>query len=218
MPQTRSPPSSDHPDCRSARADHAPGRRRIAREDRHGWNMEDRQGGNGWWYAGLACLWLVAAAGCSSCGPGGCGPSVCVECSCYCRRLDDLHTAWVARCCADHALGNHGGASADYRAGFTQAYVDIALGKTGAPPPIPPRRYWSVCFRSPWGGRRAEEWYAGYQDGVAAARAWCGGTCDRIPSSGAAYSLGPGRDHAAWSSPGGVSPCGGWSAVPAAGY
>jgi hypothetical protein len=181
--------------------------------------MEDRQEVNERWYVGLTCLGLLIIAGCSSGGPGGCGPCVCVECGCYCRRLDDLHTACVARHCAWHALGSCGGATADYRDGFTQAYVDIALGKTGSPPPIPPQRYWSVCFRSPWGGRRAEEWYAGYQDGVASARNWCGGTCNRVPSSGAVYSLGPGRDHAAGSaasgmSPCGVNPCGGWGAAP----
>lgn len=150
----------------------------------------------------LACL----AAGCSTCGPEGCRPLVCVETCCYCRRIDDLHTALVARRCACVALDGCGYTSCDYRDGFTQAYIDIAHGKTGALPPVPPQRYWSVCFRSPCGDSRAADWYAGYRNGVESARAWCGQTCHRIPSSGTPYYNGPPRSHDDFQ--GGDSACG----------
>jgi hypothetical protein len=133
-----------------------------------------------------------AGCGAGGCGAGGCGPIVCCESHCYCRRLDDCHTEMVARRCACELLT--GRECRDYRLGFTQAFVDVALGRTGQAPPVPPERYWSVCFRSACGQDRVADWYAGYREGAEIALARCGGTCQTIPSSGAAYQAGTLRD------------------------
>lgn len=140
--------------------------------------------------AGLILIALVS--GCTSCGSYGrgscgaaCGPCLCPECCCYNRKLDDWHTCLTARKCAALSLSGH--ECRDYRLGYTQAFVDVALGKTGAVPPVPPQRYWSVCFRSQCGHDRAADWYAGYRDGAAVAESQCGTTCRTIASPGGGW-------------------------------
>jgi hypothetical protein len=149
---------------------------------------------------GLVLLFAASAGGCAtgdrSCG--ACGPLVCVECCKYCRCCDELHTDLAARRCAWEALRSREAASCDYRHGFVRAYVDLAHGATGALPPVPPERYWSVCFRTCDGHARAREWYAGYADGVASARGGLGAPCETVPSSGTYYRPpGYGGGHAA---------------------
>ena len=140
----------------------------------------------------LGLTLILVTAGCHSCGSRGfpsCGPTVCVEHHCYCRKLDDLHTGLAARKCALLALS--GDECCDYRRGFTQAFVDVAHGKTGTAPPVPPQRYWSVCFRSSCGQGRASDWYSGYRDGAAIAAGQCGEVCRTVPNSGTGYHYGP---------------------------
>jgi len=150
---------------------------------------------------GLASLILaVVSAGCCS-GPC-CGPLVCVESPCYLRRIDQWHTDCTARRCAWQAIPNDLSVTGDYRNGFTQAFRDVARGADGTLPPIPPERYWDVCFRSGAGHARAQDWFAGYRDGAEAARAWCGETCRTIASSGTGYHFGPVRSSD-------IAPCGG---------
>ena len=165
----------------------------------------------------LGLILISVTAGCqwgTPCGGSSCGPVVCVEHHCYCRKLDDLHTGMSARLCALQAFPGREGC--DYRRGFTQAYVDVALGRTGTAPPVPPERYWDVCFRSGCGQGRAADWYAGYRDGAAHAQQRCGTTCRTVPSSGTGYHHGPVRAHGPahdgmWSAGGleaePVSPC-----------
>lgn len=59
--------------------------------------------------------------------------------------------------------------NAHYRAGFTQAYIDVANGGNGELPPVPPPRYWNAHFRSAKGQWRAERWFDGYRAGAAMA-------------------------------------------------
>lgn len=54
----------------------------------------------------------------------------------------------------------------DYRRGFEQAYVDVALGSPGTMPVVPPPMYWTAGMRSPEGHARAQDWFQGYCDGV----------------------------------------------------
>lgn len=143
------------------------------------------------------------AGRCASCAPS-CGPSVCVEHCCYWRKLDDCHTTLVAQRCACQALT--GRECRDYRLGFRQAFVDVALGRTGETPPVPPQRYWSVCFRSDCGHSRSADWYAGYRDGASRALENCQEVCRTIPSSGTGYHQGPTRGVGA--DPGMGSGCG----------
>jgi hypothetical protein len=157
---------------------------------------------------GLLLLLLATAGCCSTCGDpcGSCGPWVCVESCKYCRCLDDLHTGTAARRCALEALHCRDDVSCDYAHGFVQAHVDLAQGATGTLPPVPPERYWSVCFRSCPGHVRAQEWYRGYADGVASAGGGMGAPCQHIPSSGTVYDSGPAYGHNP--SRGGAFPCG----------
>jgi hypothetical protein len=126
---------------------------------------------------------------------------VCLESPCYCRKLDDWHTAIAAKKCAAHLLG--GRECPDYRRGFTQAFVDVALGRTGQAPPVPPQRYWDVCFRSPCGQNRAADWYAGYREGAEIALARCGSTCRTIPTSD--WAAGMGESACEWADPAGAN-------------
>jgi hypothetical protein len=77
----------------------------------------------------------------------------------------------MARCALAEVKNARGKAcsSPDYARGFVFGYADyLDLGGTGAPPPVPPSRYWKDCYSNPEGQRAMELWYAGYQDGIAA--------------------------------------------------
>lgn len=97
-----------------------------------------------------------------------CGPNMYVGC------VDTWRVRRNARSCADRAwqqcLAPGGRGSCHYREGFTQAFVDLAEGGDGTPPGVPPERYWWCLYRSSSGQRYAEEWFAGYEAGVGAAR------------------------------------------------
>lgn len=137
-------------------------------------------------------LLIFASAGCCSpCGDpcSSCQPLLCFESCLYHRRFDDCHAAMAARRCASEKL--MGCYSYDYRHGFTQAYIDLSQGATGAVPPVPPEQYWSTCFRTCWGHDRAREWFEGYSDGIASARGGLGAPCQTIPASGSYYDAGP---------------------------
>ncbi|MFW6171097.1 MAG: hypothetical protein ACODAD_11450 [Planctomycetota bacterium] len=60
---------------------------------------------------------------------------------------------------------------ADYRAGFIEGFSDyLYAGGTGAPPPIPPRRYWNTEYQSRQGRAAVEAWFSGFRHGTAACR------------------------------------------------
>jgi hypothetical protein len=75
-------------------------------------------------------------------------------------------------------------ADADFRQGFVQAYVDIALGADGTLPAVPPERYWKVCQRDPDGYCEADHWFAGYTAGAQRALASCWHAHNQVPASG----------------------------------
>lgn len=161
----------------------------------------------------LAGLLILALAGCCGGSCGSCGPWICIESCCFCRRLDEWHAGIAARRCALESLAAQGSCSCDYSRGFVQAYVDLAHGATGQVPPVPPQRYWSVCFRTCPGHDRADQWFAGYQAGVASANGGLGAPCQTIAGSGTYYDPGPGQGNATL--PGdGVTPAAQWSTGP----
>lgn len=64
------------------------------------------------------------------------------------------------------------GYSSDYVLGFKRGYADyLEAGGTGQPPPLPPRRYWRVCYQSPDGRRAIDDWFDGFRHGAAVAQA-----------------------------------------------
>lgn len=73
--------------------------------------------------------------------------------------------------------------SCHFRRGYEQAYIDVALGGSGAVPALPPPSYWKTSARSPDGHQQAQEWFAGYAAGAGSAVARFGGY-NRVASSG----------------------------------
>lgn len=66
---------------------------------------------------------------------------------------------------------NPGRYSDDYVHGFKEGFTDYLQDRgTGAPPPVPPRQYWSVAYQSPEGHDAIEQWFAGYSQGAAMAQ------------------------------------------------
>jgi len=83
------------------------------------------------------------------------------------RNCSDSWHAW--RCyqtaCPDNPDYPH-----HYGKGFRQGYRDVAAGGNGCPPTLPPSCYWSVCYQSPAGQAKVQEWFRGYVFGANAAQ------------------------------------------------
>jgi hypothetical protein len=123
----------------------------------------------------LGAFALLAAA-------SGCGPlvnvarTVFVEPCEYCPQLDaytekkrDERMAAAAWCRVQKSAGEP--LSEDYGDGYQDGYVDyLFAGDPANPPALPPRRYFRARYETPVGHRAIEDWYAGYQRGVADAR------------------------------------------------
>ena len=123
--------------------------------------------------------------GCDVCGGGGC--DVCCpngSKACKPRKYwapggynyefdEKIMTEAARRCssrelaCLERQCGRWLGA--DFRCGYQQAYIDVALGSNGEIPYIPPKKYWRASERSAEGRGKAQEWFAGYQAGAQAA-------------------------------------------------
>lgn len=135
---------------------------------------------------GMAMACCLAATGCAmnSCG-SNCPPGAraklarrCTDCaprwvpSCQYHSFVDNFVTWgTGKRCGIKALARyrrqtHQRLSADFAAGFVQAYVDLAEGRGPLPPVVPPSRYWNAYYRSCVGQPHVEEWYAGYQVGL----------------------------------------------------
>jgi hypothetical protein len=64
--------------------------------------------------------------------------------------------------------------SPDYAKGFKDGFADyLYAGGTGEPPPLPPRQYWRMGYKTPEGHQAIEDWFAGFRHGAAAA--WASG-------------------------------------------
>jgi hypothetical protein len=57
----------------------------------------------------------------------------------------------------------------DFYHGWKDGYYDVARGKNGCPPAVPPEKYWSLKYRNSAGQRAIQAWYTGYQLGAIAA-------------------------------------------------
>ena len=109
------------------------------------------------------------------CGQGSiCKPMPYLTFAKYWPYLDDLHTTWTAKSCAQRFLLSQEWRSKrllgqDYKAGFRQAFIDIVQGGSGETPAVPPPKFWNTHFRSSWGQQKAELWFDGYREGAAIA-------------------------------------------------
>lgn len=121
----------------------------------------------------------LTVSGCTLGRSGNCGPGLfCSDCippwtpvPCYCQCVDDVVVWETGKNCGIHALARYKHQcrqklTADFSAGFVQAYIDLAEGRGPLPPSVPPSRYWQAYYRSCAGRPRVEEWYAGYQVGL----------------------------------------------------
>jgi hypothetical protein len=123
-----------------------------------------------WWSAvGAAGAGLCSLWGCSSVPWGACRecqppkvPTVSYKGFC-----DNWVTKSTAKRCANKDLSRCDETpSKDFREGFEQAYIDLAMGRPAIPPPVPPAKYWNAYYRSPAGCWEVEQWYAGYEAGL----------------------------------------------------
>lgn len=60
--------------------------------------------------------------------------------------------------------------SRPFKCGFVEGYHDVLAGGNGCPPPIPPKKYWLRYSRLANGQQQINEWFAGFEDGAAAAK------------------------------------------------
>ncbi len=87
----------------------------------------------------------------------------------YHEHIDWLITKGTAQKCAKRDLkffGDSGDLTKDFRDGYTQAYIDLALGRPACVPAMPPKKYWHAWHRSCGGRDAVEQWYAGYRNGL----------------------------------------------------
>lgn len=79
--------------------------------------------------------------------------TTCTAQKCAKRDLKQMH-------CADDAL------PPDFQEGYTQAYIDLAAGRSACVPAVPPKKYWHAWHRSCAGRDAVDQWYAGYRNGL----------------------------------------------------
>lgn len=60
--------------------------------------------------------------------------------------------------------------TADFEAGFKKGYFDTAMNKDCRLPPVAPPKYWSARYQSCEGQTCVQEWFRGYQHGIASAQ------------------------------------------------
>jgi hypothetical protein len=95
----------------------------------------------------------------------------------YSWRNDRHRSLKVYRQWADQAWANASGSCPqdgmvdDYALGFRDGFVDfVYAGGEGEPPPVPPRKFWNVAWRTPEGDAAARQWFSGYRHGAQVAR------------------------------------------------
>lgn len=127
--------------------------------------------------------WSILAARVQTLGPewhhGG-GP--CGECSdCIpCKPIKDVYEPWhdnlvtehTAHRCAYRALDEYRSEcgrpmSHHFKRGFIMAYEDLAMNRAPRPRIVPPPLYWNAYYRSCAGRPFVDDWFAGYDAGLA---------------------------------------------------
>jgi hypothetical protein len=120
-------------------------------------------------------LGLAAAVGCSTCEQAR--RTLLEEPAEYSWRKDRNRSLKTYRQWANEVWRTESAAcgqrviAEEYILGFRDGFVDyVYAGGEGNPPPVPPRRFWNVAWRTPEGQAAAGDWFAGYRHGSAAAR------------------------------------------------
>ena len=109
-----------------------------------------------------------------NCDLGRCQPSPYLTCSKYLPFMDKWTSSAMAKRCADRyllrqQLQTRRWISQHYKAGFRDAFQDIANGESGEVPPVPPPKYWNTHYRTKNGKQCVELYFDGYRSGSALA-------------------------------------------------
>lgn len=155
----------------------------------------------------VAAVLALSLTGChmnvAACRPCRSEMFCCMKKRPYCRWIDEAKARHAARLAAEWdiaELSKTCGMSCDYKEGFEQAYVDVALGADGQVPALPPKEYWKDKNRTCEGHRSAQAWFAGYAEGAQRALA-CRAPYNFVPPSEYGEVLGAGHETFAESTP-----------------
>lgn len=93
-----------------------------------------------------------------------------------CTSLQDIHYSLVNKSRAEYAwysnttLSQRWSCGADYAHGYRKGFSDASTGRGCTLPAVPPPCYWSTKYQCCEGQKQIQDWYRGYQCGVAAAQ------------------------------------------------
>ncbi|MGZ0162337.1 MAG: hypothetical protein ACKVII_00390 [Planctomycetales bacterium] len=110
----------------------------------------------------------------SQCDLGQCQPSPYLTCSKYLPFMDRWTSSAMAKRCANRYLlrqqiQTRTWISKHYKAGFHDAFQDVANGESGEVPAVPPPKYWNTHYRTEKGKQCVELYFDGYRSGSALA-------------------------------------------------
>lgn len=80
-----------------------------------------------------------------------------------------------------------------FRGGFKDGYIAVAMGATGCPPTLPPKKYWHAKYRTADGKLVVTAWYNGYAEGATAAEATGAADRNRVHTALDIYGAGTSR-------------------------
>ena len=88
------------------------------------------------------------------------------------KRQNRLYRQWAVEAWKEYALQTPDAqVSPEFEKGFLHGFADfVYAGGSGLAPAVPPRQFWQVAFRNPYGEFRIAEWSAGFRAGAAVAR------------------------------------------------
>ncbi len=90
--------------------------------------------------------------------------------------MQDLHYSVVNKTRAEYSwysstsFSDRWNCGSDYAYGYKSGYYDAATGRGCVLPAVPPPCYWSTKYQCCEGQQHIQDWYRGYQCGVAAAQ------------------------------------------------
>ena len=80
-----------------------------------------------------------------------------------------------------------------FRGGFKDGYIAVAMGATGCPPTLPPKKYWHAKYRTAEGKLVVTAWYNGYAEGATAAESTGAADRNRVHTALDIYGAGNSR-------------------------
>lgn len=112
----------------------------------------------------ISCSALTLLGAATVLAVGCVGPQRAIEKAVYCHEAKQAYQACGGGCSLDCESARH------FERGWRRGYVATALGRAGCAPALPPHPYLGKRYQSPDGQQLTSLWFAGYEEGVAAAR------------------------------------------------